>query len=489
MNKNISALLRDLYEIDPALKAHEKELVPLIELLLANNPAREPDENFVQELRMKLQRKADELMQPRPSLFTFFSPLFAGVVATLIVAVPTTYYLARQTIAPVPVGTLENQKTTTDLFSYSINPTQPKAFGDIGRFSAPVGMGGGAPSTANDSVATKLDAPISPRMMALNPARFKYSFSGSMPDLSSKTVQVLAREISFASTAFDSIRSALPIRAIDLASFAGSKVDSLNFVQDTQFGYNVNVNLREGSIAIMQNWDKWPHPEAQCADEACVKKYALTRDQVPSDDALIAAANAFIADHTIDLSHYGKPEVDMSWKNVQPEYDPYVPEIINVLYPLLIEGKPVYDTVGNKMGVGLGVSVRLKKVTDMFGLSNQSYVRSDYDSVTDPAVVESYLKKLDYYPQYEAQKKVVAIELGEPTIAYSMYYSSEAGKKNEELIVPSLVFPVTNAPTDQSFYRRQVIVPLAKDLLEKLGQQGQPMPIDLVRPMDGVGRG
>mgnify|MGYP000980940844 FL=1 len=489
MNKNISALLRDLYEIDPALKAQEKELIPIIELLLANNPTREPDEHFVQELRMKLQSRADELIQPRPSLFLFLSPLFAGVVATLIVAVPTTYYIARQTIAPVPpAAESQAKKGVTDLFSYSVSETTPKAFGDIGRFSAPLGMGGGAPPAANDSTATKVDMPISARVMAPNPVRFEYSFSGSLPDLSAKTVQVLSREKSFNATTFDAVRSALHISAIDLASFADSKVESLNLVQDKQFGYNVIMNLREGSISIMQNWEKWPHPEAQCTDEACLKKYAITRDMVPSDDAVIDIANAFVKDHSINLAHYGKPEVDASWKNSGPQPDvAMVPESIRVLYPLLIDDKPVFDSGGNKLGIGIGVSVRLKKVTDMWSISNQSYLRSDYDSVTDAAQIQSYLKTIDTYPG-DTAKDIVRVELGEPTLAYSTYFSSEGGK-NEELVVPSLVFPVIKAPANQQFYRQTIVVPLAKDLLEKLGKQGQPMPADLVRPMDGAGRG
>ena len=54
MTDRIRSILDELYEIDPALREHEADLIPLIDLLLTHDPGKQPDELFVEELRRQL---------------------------------------------------------------------------------------------------------------------------------------------------------------------------------------------------------------------------------------------------------------------------------------------------------------------------------------------------------------------------------------------------------------------------------------------------
>jgi hypothetical protein len=58
-----------------------------------------------------------------------------------------------------------------------------------------------------------------------------------------------------------------------------------------------------------------------------------------------------------------------------------------------------------------------------------------------------------------------------------MYYRYTSGR-NDELLVPSLVFPVDHVEgeTNGTYYRTSVIVPLSQDMLTELFTQPKPIP-------------
>lgn len=211
--------------------------------------------------------------------------------------------------------------------------------------------------------------------------------------------------------------------------------------------------------------------------------------EIPADDVLIGIANDFLKEHGIDVSTYGTPEVDNQWKI---DYDKqtdktlaYVPESMRVVYPQLVDGKPVYEEYGPKAGLSVGVSVREKKVADMWGLMDQKYLKSNYAGVTDANTVRDYLARFEKQPTLYrmagTKVKTVKVQLGTPVVSFAKYYTYENDQSNE-LIVPSLVFPVENTEGSVQFYRQSVTIPLAKELLEKrlemMNPGGMPIPID-----------
>jgi hypothetical protein len=251
-------------------------------------------------------------------------------------------------------------------------------------------------------------------------------------------------------------------------------VDNLTIAQDTDRGYMVNLMLRDGTVNISANWEKWPHPEQDCRDEACYAKYRTKITDLLSQEQLLQIAGAFVSEHGIDVSHYGAPEVDETWKRdydrAQDKAQAYVPDAQTVVYPLLTEGRPVFDQGGAKQGIRVNVNVRQKLVSDVWGIQNLQYLRSDYAALSGSGDVLDYLAHLDRmapdaYPQGMKVKRV-KVTLGEPTLGYASYFTYE-NAQTRELIVPALLFPVQNVADGQYLWQQTIAVPLAKDLLKQ----------------------
>jgi len=110
----LASVLEDLYAIDPALRAHEAQLVPLVELLLRNDPSGKPDEAFVERLRGELRQHAVVLSEDARDArgFSWFSsfPLrglsaaLGGALFAVVLAVPATYYALRGVQVPSMVS-------------------------------------------------------------------------------------------------------------------------------------------------------------------------------------------------------------------------------------------------------------------------------------------------------------------------------------------------------------------------------------------------
>ncbi len=479
MLSSISDILDDLYSIDPSLREHEQELVPLLEKLIEHRPDVKPDEAFVRELRSRLVARAREAAHvpagknARITLFTMqrFTPILAGLVVGAILTAPATYFFLRPEALPV------NEKEGGPLFSYSIRQeAAPKAFGDLSAV-APLGgaQGRGGGGAAADS------ALLAPETL---PAftQYAYVYEGELPELPA-TVEVLQREKRIEGPALTSFLRDIDLGMIDLGGFTDTMLDGMTFSQKKDYGYIVNVMLRDGQISLSQDWERWPHPEAACKDEECFKRYRPSAEDVPSDEALIGIADAFLKEHNADLSRYGAPEVDQSWLReygrAAVKSDVFVPDALRVIYPLLLEGKPVYDMGGAKTGISVGIHVKEKRVTDVWGIQNQAYRSSSYAGVQDAETVKTFLRNLEQVPPnvllergVQQQAIRVPVKLGEPTQGYTTVYQQD-GVTGKELLVPALVFPVLEAPQDQFYFRTSVAVPLARDVLEK--QEGGPV--------------
>jgi len=483
MHPQLRQILEELYELEPDLRNREQDLVPIVELLLQNNPGQSPDASFVQELRRQLQARADALSSTSPyPLLTMHKFLYTlgGALTALVLAVPAAYYYTN--------SQSEIRNSTTPIFTYAVTKTGNEAFGDLSTMAQnPVraqgggGGGGGAPMIDSAMPVPTEGMAMDKMMIAPEYTQYEYVIKGELPALDQQTVSVYKRQKGGSNLSLNSIVSYFNLGTLDLSSFAGAKVDMVNFLEDKPFGYSINVHLKEGLVGISQNWEQWPHPEAQCRDEACYRQYQVKLSDVPADDVLISIANAFAQEHGIDLSHYGSPEVDRVWET---EYNraedknlAYVPETQRVRYPLLIDGKPVYEEGGIKAGIEIGVHVREKKVTDAFGIADNTFLQSDYAGVTDAQMVQDYLKTIDNYAPLTlpagTTMKTQTIELGTPTLALVRTFRQTDMIQPEELVVPALVFPVGPQPAGSFYWRQSITVPLAKDILEaRVNQPG-----------------
>jgi len=511
MKTSLESILAELYQTDPTLRDHEKELIPLIKRLLKDQPDAEPTEQFIAELRAQLQSQARSLqsttlpaghssterrLDPILSFFSLMKYSYAalGLVLGVLLTTPAVYYTLKNPSSPLKV-----LPTDDSLFSYSITKRPDNDFGDLagGRsagaettsFSRNQSGGGGGGLGGGPTMDAKIAAGgnATSDMMIYPPqdfVQYEYVFNGDIPALTNDKVSVLKRQKNITRIPITAINGSFDLGSIDLNSFNNARVDSLTFTQDESYGYMISVMLSEGAIGINQNWAKWPHPEADCKDDACWRAMQVKITDIPADDVLLDIAHAFMKDHHIDLSAYGTPEVDHQWK---VEYEratdksmAYIPDTQRVIYPLLIEGQPVYDEGGTKAGIQVGVNVRERKVADVWGIMNNNFLRSDYAGVTDSEVVMKYLREFEqtpkeYLPQ-DTKVRTVKLQLGAPVVAYSRMYMYE-NNANDELYVPSLVFPVTNVPAGEYYYRSSIVVPLATDLLGRFQNIGRPMPL------------
>ncbi|MDB4978471.1 MAG: hypothetical protein JWM56_657 [Candidatus Peribacteria bacterium] len=500
----LDSLLAELYAIDPELQTREQELIPLLQTLLEHQPDATPSKAFVARLRSELKAKARAMETEHAGVSRSFFSVFSGfkfsyavlgVVLGAIITAPTVYYALHSPGSP---GSMAQHTDAKPLFAYSIIKRPQNAFGDLSTISLqPSGRGGGGGGLGGDSATA---APSTGKMMApagsgggatsdLMPypqeiTQYEYSFSGSLPPLTSPTVPVLKREKSSARIDLGAIAGNFDLGALNIRSFPGARVDNLTFTQDTQYGYMVNVQLAEGMVSINQNYAQWPQPTANCKDEACYRAQQVKINEILPDATVIHLASAFAKEHNFDMSHYGEPEVDNSWKTdyerTPDKSSYYIPDVQRVTYPLLIDGKPVYDEGGGKAGIQIGVSVREKKVTDAWGLMNQNYLRSDYAAVQGSGSILNFLKNFEQTPKEfmskDAKVRSVKIELGEPTLGYTRMYNY-TNMQSDELVVPALIFPVAHVPNGDYYYRKFIAVPLAKELFDRMQNQGRPMPL------------
>lgn len=499
MKTSIKQFLADLYAIDPTLKAHEPELIPLLEKLIAEDPSSAPDDAFVQKLRMQLREHAAGLEQePAGSFFERFKYAFGGL-ATVAVILPVAFILTNQ--QPTNPG--------SPLFTNSVESTGKNAFGKLSdmittnsmvgtdmRSARPQsggggpGIGGGGEGAVTNAVAPYGDMDM--RIMPWNPVTYTYVYSGSLTDLQ-PNVSVYKRNFKRLSVPMSTIAASLNLGGVNMGSFSNMDVESVSFAQQSQYGYRMYVNMMDSSVSIDANYEKWP--QSNCQTEACWKQQQVKIGDVLSDEEAISIAQDFAKDHGIDLSEYGTPELDSQWRR---EYDRatdkslvYIPDSQRVIFPQLIDGKPVYDQSGIKSGLSISVNVKEKRVMNVYGIADHSYLKSEYAGVTDEAAIQTFLSSVDNYNYYidpaasvregsaDANTKKVTVILGQPTVSYALYYRYTQNR-NEEILIPSLVFPVERVEgdtTENMYYRQQVVVPLSQEMLEEMSKQPEVMPM------------
>ncbi len=490
MKPSIQKFLAELYDIDPTLKDHEADIIPLLEQLLQHDPAQTPSQEFVAVLRMRLRERAASLSHSSTAAPRWSKWLYAfGGALTAAVILPLVYVAVNRPGTPV----LPSNDRTSSLFAYRVEDAAPRAFGPLGAAvpgsSVAMGRGGGGGSenaTAPQSGGgdAKMIAP--PFQMT----QYEYLYEGTIANLPAKTVDVYKRDPSSVRLPLSALAESLNIGTLNLDSFAGMNVDSMTFSQDTSYGYQLYVSLRDGTMNINAQWDQWP--QSQCQTEDCWKAQRVTMNQILGDEVLIGIARAFASAHGIDLSHYGEPVVDNMWKRdyerAPDKSQAYVPEVQRVIFPLVIDGRTVHDQTGAPMGIGIGVHVKEKRVQDVSGIADRTYLKSAYDAVTNQQTVTDYLAKMNPAPvglPRGAKITKTTVVLGEPTVSLAVYYRSDAKGSGEELLIPSLVFPVKEVRgSDQPFYMSNVVVPLAKDMLDQQ-LPGPIMPLERGPAIDG----
>ncbi len=446
--KKIEEILEELYLIDSNFRQYDGELKKLIKKLLAIKPDSKFDDNFKAELKIKLLKRIEEIKsQEKIGISKFFDFLFnpklsyafSGAILSVLLLIPAIYYVNKS-------GYLFGQPELDLSPMFSIDSVSDNAFGSLRSIEQVQELGRGGDGSIQEGQVS------APQVMPPEFVSYNYVYKGDDLVLEQDKVEVLKRKKGGGErSGIMNLVNSLDFGIMNLSTFKNSKLSMISFVQDIDFGYGVSVNFSESSVSIHENWETWQY-------ETRSVPTPLEISDVPGDEKLIEMANNFIKEHGINLSMYGDPEVEHSWKT-------NVPERILVLYPLVINDYYVYDQWGNKFGLRVDVNIRVMKVSGVYNLTSQNYEKSLYEAEMDFAEILKVAGKGGIsLMRFPSSGKTVDVEIGTPTLVYMKTWNIQSTETNE-LLVPAFLFPITKQPEEGTMYQNNIIVPLAKEIL------------------------
>ena len=472
MDKNIKNILDDLYAIDKDLKKYEKDLIKIIEKLIAAKPNIKFDENFKSQLRTELLEKFSQTKNKKFN-FNFMNKITytVGALALISIVLVPTLFKGNNNL-------LNRQLANNIDFGVEIDSLENSAFGVLKSHQTDVsersgtqfaGFGGGGGMASSES---KMIAPH-------NPVIYNYIYDGEDFAVEENQMAVLKKIKGFGSQADAAgILQSLNFENIDLEALNNAKLRNFTLYEDKDFGYSVNVDLYEGMVTINEYWEKWNIYRQEPA-------LSIKIDDIPADDVLISVANKFLQDFDVNMENYDQPKLEDSWRQhylrLENKVDFRAPDMVTVIYPLVIDEKEIYEEWGNKQGLRVSINLRNKRPSGVWGLSSNRYQSSLYDVETDTNRILDLASKggVQQYPMDNA--KIIDIKIGTPYFGYVQSWHFE-DNINSQLLVPALVFPVTNIPDEaEYFYRENVVVPLVKDIIDQRLVGGLEEPVLLER--------
>jgi hypothetical protein len=497
MENKIRKILDDLYMIDDELRNNEKELKVIIEKLLKSKPEVEINEQFIEELKVKILEQVDEInSQSRESRKVFrisikdFSFMLSGAAICAVLFVSTNF---------VDNNNLSNEKTNES--KSQIQKLKDGAFGSFSNNRETEELDGQA-SLARETVS---DSSVEPMLgigaggarsesavsskMILPPTAYNYVYNGEDIVLPSGKMAVYKREKN--NDLSNSIINKLKLvdfSSINIKSLKNTKVSNISMVEDKEFGYNFNFDINNAMLSAYVNWEQWPNINDVCGDdEDCFEYNRLQISDIPEDKELISIANQFFSDYGVSNKDLGDPFVNKDWLNRQifsESNNKYIPERISIVYPLKIDNKNIYNEHGGIEGVVVEVDIRFGKVAGIRNVFEHNYSSSDYAVSTD---TDKILKVMNrggnnvYYPGSESEK--IDVEVGKPSISLVKIWKNEFQKdRRVELYVPCLVFPIIGEAGDRYFNKENVVVPIIEELINDFddrreGNEIIPMPM------------
>ncbi len=530
MNRpDIQHILTELYVVDPSLQKEEAQLRSLLEKMLRVRPDVKIDQAFAQNLKQKL------LSTPlkQNNFISYFSamfkkPLFVAGAATLGVALLVSVSFLKNDTSP-EYARLDTRTPTLSLAGElprnAFGPLVTAANGAVA-VSAPLGspeaMSGNfsgdrqGGSTMPSALMAK-DVAVSEPTVAVgnNPVSsvmpmqdkmiapyysYNYKYTGEPITLADTELPVFRRvKDTDIARAFAQSFLGRNNGMLDLSRFDDAVLQNFQIAQNKKDGYLINVDLVNGTVNINPQYERWYTP---CSTGNCESPTPLTEKDIPSNDRIIAIANDFLEDFGIAREQYGAPVVDENWKNnypmpfameggVRTSLSMYIPDVMVVTYPLIVEGQKITETNGQEFGLRVNVDIRKMKGQGLWNLYYNKYEKSNYATETDTARILKIAENGGNGWYQEVTENIRTLNLGTPEKIYMPHYQyvPESGMSTE-LYVPALKFPVLNIPTDQPyFYQKFIIVPLVKEILPQYEPQpGQPpvgiMPLtkDIISP-------
>jgi hypothetical protein len=443
MKEKITSILHDLYQIEPSLKTRERELYRLIESLLLRKPDTQFDEAFALRLRNELMATAPVPVSPYAKYFQLTTLRYGvvGALVALIAITPVIYYsLNRANVGRLALD--GSQKITTE---------EMRAFGALRKEAG--GFGGGVESDRSFGGAPKVGAMPDARgsaMMAAGDAadvQTTYRYGGEAFSITEDEALVFERVKGVRGREIPLWLRTLGGGLINIDRFTNISIESIELTSRSLDGYLISINMRDGVVSINPDWQSW-------GGEAALP------EEMPSREAIITIAEEFIAAHELPRAAYGDPIIN------EAQYAPlygsqgeiiHVPEVVEVVYPLRINGIAVYEENGVPHGLQVSVHIRKQKVYSVYNLVTQKFIASHYPLQKDAGrVLEAATGGTRGGGGQTATLRTPARILAR----YWIYNEEGIGR---ELYVPALLFPVDRG--NGQLQKDNIVVPLVEDLL------------------------
>ncbi len=448
---NLEKILSEIYEIDEGLREHDAKLRKAVEMMLASKPQINSDKNFEKKLRDDLLQYARNLKQKPKFNFNFnpmkkFAYAFGGVALAALIIVPFVYQPDSQ--SDVPSGASFEMNDAVDDFDLNLDEN----------FNADVIVNESGTRALGGEEAVA-DMAYSKEMSIMPyPGRsqnYVYKYVGDELEMSEEKMPVLKKKEVDMKSSLENILSGFSLDGLDLSKFTDLNVRNITVYEDRENGYEININLEEGSVSIYRNWDSWEDD----SDE-----YAIDPDSV-KEFQIIKIADDFMRKYGVDLTNYGKPELEEDFAVIMAR--DYRPESYSVIYPFLVDGKKIVSSWGNVEGINVTVDLKSGAVTGLYGLSFREYEGKNYDTVQDFSAVKKYVESLGYEKlSFEDEADVQTAEVQSPEMVW-LPYSSYNGKKTSNYLIPALRFEI-KYPEKDYWGNKNIIVPLIEDMFERL---------------------
>jgi hypothetical protein len=365
-----------------------------------------------------------------------------------------------------------------------ITPTPAQSFGALSSLTKEAASRDA--SGADTSTGTVVPSVIVDRPVAVRSVQFHYAGSVTVPDL-----PVLKRTKSLSGSSVAQLLSGQQFGSLNLAKFTNLAADSLQLTEQQEGGFTLNVDFRESMVSVSKAFREAAKPVADTVR-------ALTASDLPSDDRVVAAANAFLDRLGVARSGYGTPEVRKDWlvyatavKSATGAEAPAsfpAPAELTVVYPWVVNNFPVYDESGNRYGLTVSVNPASLEVQSVYNLTPLTFESSKYELETDTARILEVVKNGgSVYPVPAGEgTTTLTVELGQPEAVY-LVSRYQLGEGTEDFLVPALRFPIPKQPEDQPLYRTAIIVPVVKELLKAPEVEPVPEPLPLPDVEGGLG--
>ncbi|PIR54254.1 hypothetical protein COU75_01785 [Candidatus Peregrinibacteria bacterium CG10_big_fil_rev_8_21_14_0_10_42_8] len=457
-------IVDELIELEPSFAKHKDVLEENIAAIISAKP----DTKFTQSFKKKLLSELKQHLHSSPSKSLSLYTVMNKFIYALGGAAVASFALFVIVIHPM-VPTPSPEPSMMDSIDEE-NKVRPQSGG---------GGGGGIPPMAD----SRMIAPGEP--YGYNVTEYIYDGDITLPE----TITSYKRTPLKSSQKADLLTGTFVDDMLDVSKLKSLSVMNVSLSEEGNEPLMVNVDFNDGNISINRQIDYSQRPESQCRDDACFQRYRVQKSDMLSEERTMTIANDFLKKLGVDTAQYGDPVLQDDWnmryETMQNKADFYFPEQVSITFPYLIDGLPVFDEWGNANGMSVSVDMRLKTVMGIWGMRTMNFASQKYSAVQDVELVRDIVRmgSINGYMPPEATK--LQATLAEPRIVYlSQYEWNEKTQEGYEVYVPALVFPVIKMPEGSYEYRKAVVVPLAKELLEKKRDEMPPIPMPYPMPVE-----